>query len=53
MSGERDPQKEAEAMIEGAFGYLDKPFDLRALDRLIARAIASVDPGGAEGEVRA
>jgi DNA-binding NtrC family response regulator len=53
MSGELDPQKEAEAMIEGAFGYLDKPFDLRALDRLIARAIASVDPGGAEGEVSA
>jgi DNA-binding NtrC family response regulator len=50
MSGELDPQKEAEALIEGAFGYLHKPFDLRELDRLIARAIASVDPCGPTGK---
>ncbi len=41
MSGDRDSRKEAAALIEGAFGYLHKPFDLRELDRLVARAIAS------------
>jgi DNA-binding NtrC family response regulator len=44
MSGDLDPQKEAEALREGAFAYLQKPFNLRELDRLIARALASVDP---------
>ena|SRR5437667_6122671 len=38
MSGGGDAQK-ADALIEGAFGYLHKPFDLRELDRLVARAI--------------
>src|SRR4029453_8559336 len=32
MSGAWDPQKEAEALIAGAVGYLRKPFDLRDLD---------------------
>jgi two-component system phosphate regulon response regulator OmpR len=41
MSGDRDSRKEADALIEGAFGYLHKPFDLYELDRLVARAIAS------------
>jgi DNA-binding NtrC family response regulator len=44
MSGDLDPQKEAEALREGAFAYLQKPFNLRELDHLIARALASVDP---------
>jgi DNA-binding NtrC family response regulator len=41
MSGDYESRKEADALIEGAFGYLHKPFDLRELDRLVARAIAS------------
>ena len=41
MSGDYESQKEADALIEGAFGYLHKPFDLNELDRLVARAIAS------------
>jgi len=45
MSGDRDRRKEADALIEGAFGYLHKPFDLRELDRLVARAIASATRG--------
>jgi DNA-binding NtrC family response regulator len=45
MSGDRESQKEADALIQGAFGYLHKPFDLRELDRLVARAIASATRG--------
>jgi CheY-like chemotaxis protein len=41
MSGDIDQQKEAEALSDGAFGYLHKPFDLSELDRLVANAIAS------------
>lgn len=41
MSGDGDPRKEADALIDGAFGNLRKPFDLRELDRLVALAIAS------------
>ena len=41
MSGDYEGRKEAEALIEGAFGYLHKPFDVGELDRLVARAIAS------------
>jgi len=41
MSGDWESRKEEDALIEGAFGYLHKPFDLRELDRLVARAIAS------------
>ena len=41
MSGDRDSRQEAAALIEGAFGYLHKPFDLRELDRLVALAIGS------------
>jgi len=39
MSGDWESRKEADALIEGAFGYLHKPFDLRELDHLVARAI--------------
>lgn len=41
MSGDYETQKEADALIEGAFGYLHKPFDLAKLDVLVARAIGS------------
>ena len=44
MSGDRDSRKETDALIQGAFGYLHKPFDLSELDRLVARAITSSDP---------
>jgi DNA-binding NtrC family response regulator len=49
MSGDLDSRKEADAMIEGAFGYLNKPFDLGELDRLVTRAIESVDRRGPKG----
>jgi DNA-binding response OmpR family regulator len=45
MSGDWESRKEADALIEGAFGYLHKPFDIRERDRLVARAIASVNGG--------
>ena len=45
MGGDWESRKEADALIEGAFGYLHKPFDIRELDRLVARAIASVNGG--------
>ena len=41
MSGDWDSRKETDALIEGAFGYLHKPFDLGELNHLVARAIAS------------
>jgi DNA-binding NtrC family response regulator len=41
MSGDYESRKEADALIEGAFGYLHKPFDVRELDRLVASAITS------------
>jgi two-component system, OmpR family, phosphate regulon response regulator OmpR len=41
MSGDWDRRKEADALIQGAFGYLHKPFDLRELDRLVALALGS------------
>ena len=41
MSGDLDRHKEADALVAGAFGYLNKPFDLIELDRLVVRAIAS------------
>jgi DNA-binding NtrC family response regulator len=50
MSGDFDSRKEADAMIEGAFAYLNKPFDLGELDRLVARAIESVDTPGPKGK---
>ena len=37
MTGGR---QEAEALIAGAVGYLHKPFNLRDLDRSVARALA-------------
>jgi DNA-binding response OmpR family regulator len=45
MSGDYESRKEADALIEGAVGFLHKPFDLRELDRLVARAIASATGG--------
>ena len=45
MSGDRDSRKEADALIQGVFGYLHKPFDMDELDRLVARAIASSTRG--------
>jgi DNA-binding response OmpR family regulator len=45
MSGDYESRKEADALLEGALGYLHKPFDLRELDRLVARAIASATGG--------
>src|SRR5258705_4158913 len=36
MSGDWESRKEADALIEGAFGYLHKPFDIGELDRLVA-----------------
>jgi two-component system KDP operon response regulator KdpE len=40
MSGDWDSRRAADALIEGAFGFLHKPFDLGELDRLVARAVA-------------
>ena len=48
MSGAWDTQKEAEALIAGAVGYLHKPFSLRELDCSVALALgpraASANP---------
>jgi CheY-like chemotaxis protein len=41
MSGDYESRKEADALTEGAFGYLHKPFDVRELDHLVARALGS------------
>lgn len=41
MSGDYEGRKEADALNEGAFAYLHKPFDVRELERLVARAIGS------------
>ena len=45
MSGDWDSRREDDALIEGAAGFLHKPFDLRELDRLVARAISSATRG--------
>jgi len=45
MSGDYESRKEADALTEGALAYLHKPFNLRELDRLVVRAIASVSAG--------
>jgi DNA-binding NtrC family response regulator len=50
MSGDWDHRKENDALTVGAFGYLHKPFDLRELDRLVARAMESLDPQGPKGK---
>jgi CheY-like chemotaxis protein len=42
MSGDYERQKEADALNEGAFAYLHKPFDVPELDRLVARAISQL-----------
>jgi DNA-binding response OmpR family regulator len=39
MTGVRNTEKEAEALIDGAAGYLHKPFDLRELNRLVTQAL--------------
>ena len=39
MSGAWDTQKEAEAFLAGAVGYLRKPFSLRELDCSVALAL--------------
>jgi len=41
MSGDRDGRKEADALSQGAFSYLHKPFDLHELERSVSRAIGS------------
>ena len=43
MTGVRNTEKEAEALIEGAAGYLHKPFDLRELNRLVTLTLGG-DP---------
>jgi DNA-binding NtrC family response regulator len=45
MSGDWDSRREADALIEGAIGFLHKPFDVRELDRLVAHAIESAAGG--------
>lgn len=39
MTGVRNTEKEAEALIEGAAGYLHKPFDMRELNHLVTQAL--------------
>jgi DNA-binding NtrC family response regulator len=38
--------REVEAFIEGAFGYLHKPFDLSELDHLVTFALGPRAAGG-------
>jgi len=44
MTGGSDTGTEADALNEGAFGYLHKPFDLRELDHLVTLALGSGPP---------
>jgi len=44
MTGVWNTEKEAEAMIEGAAGYLHKPFDQRELNRLVTLALRPDPP---------
>ena len=44
MTGVWNTEKEAEAMIEGAAGYLHKPFDQRELNRLVTLALRPAPP---------
>ena len=46
MTGVWNTEKEAEAMIEGAAGYLHKPFDHRELNRLVTLAFHPDPPTG-------
>jgi DNA-binding NtrC family response regulator len=41
MSGDYGIHKEADALSEGAFGYVHKPFNVRELDLIVAKAIAT------------
>ena len=45
MSGDWDSRREADALIEGAIGFLHKPFNVRELDRLVANAMESAAGG--------
>ncbi|HZO39118.1 MAG TPA: response regulator [Methylomirabilota bacterium] len=49
MTGVRNTEKEAEAFIEGAAGYLHKPFDLRELNRLVTQALGCGPAADAAG----
>jgi len=44
ISGFNDIEKTAEALMEGAFAYLTKPFDLPELDKLVALALDRSGP---------
>jgi DNA-binding NtrC family response regulator len=44
MTGVWNIEKEAEALIEGAAGYLHKPFDQRELNRLVTLALGTGRP---------
>jgi DNA-binding NtrC family response regulator len=46
MTGVWNIEKEAEAMIEGAAGYLHKPFDVRELHRLVTAALGTSPASG-------
>ncbi|PYN83881.1 MAG: hypothetical protein DMD96_00615 [Candidatus Rokuibacteriota bacterium] len=41
MSGGWDIQKQGEALLAGAVGYLHKPFDMRELDHSVVLALGS------------
>jgi DNA-binding NtrC family response regulator len=41
MSGDYEIHKEADALSEGAFGYVHKPFNVHELDLIVAKAIAT------------
>ena len=44
--GDGGTPREVEALIDGAFGYLHKPFDLSELDHLVALALGPRAAGG-------
>ena len=41
MSGDYEIHKEADALSEGAVGYVHKPFNVHELDLIVAKAIAT------------
>ena len=41
ISGDCGSRKEADALTEGEFGYVHKPFDVREMDRVVAKAIVT------------
>jgi DNA-binding NtrC family response regulator len=42
ISGDYEIHKEADALSEGAFGYVHKPFNVHELDLIVAKAIATL-----------